>query len=333
MDTIWSDVSEWQVPVDDFYPYPVLAIRSNDGTYRDQHFATNYAWACAALDSGRLKCLIIYLVYRPDWQADLATLEAALGGPPHPRTAFMLDVESWSGQITGDQSAAIDALYQAVASWVGSSTRVIGYGNTGDLNTLWPTRPAGARLIIAAYGTNPDYPGELGHQFTDGLVGGALAVPPFGAADVNSADGYDIDAFCTALGLASRTRRHNEMDELPATPAPADPNSAPASWPQRVFDVGFDLAGGWEGDFAFEFGAQEWGGRTVDDARAFLALASWQTPTGLVPATPALTVGGAGEVVHDHQPTLALKAPTGATALVLNYAAPGGAYVTEGRSA
>ena len=33
-DTLYADVSEWQRPVDDSYPYRVIAIRSNDGTYR-----------------------------------------------------------------------------------------------------------------------------------------------------------------------------------------------------------------------------------------------------------------------------------------------------------
>jgi hypothetical protein len=76
------------------------------------------------------------------------------------------------------------------------------------------------------------------------------------------------------------------MDQLPATNPPADPNSDPKTWPQRNYDVGFDLAGGWEGDFAGEFGVQEWGGRTDDGARGYLALASWITPHGLVPVAP-----------------------------------------------
>ena len=38
MDTLYCDVSEWQVAVDDFYPHPVLCIRSNDGTYLDKNW-------------------------------------------------------------------------------------------------------------------------------------------------------------------------------------------------------------------------------------------------------------------------------------------------------
>lgn len=213
-DVLWSDVSEFQVGVDDSYPYQVLAIRANDGTYRDHKFAANYAWARAALDAGKLAALIIYLVYRPNWSATLATVKDLVGAP-HPRAAFMLDVESWNGEITGDNSHAINCLYWGLADWVGSA-RVIGYGNAGDLNALWPTKPTGTRLILAAYGSNPDYPGKLGHQFTDGSVGGPLLVPPFGAADVDSADGYDLTTFCAALGLGDDSDMPLQTDERDA---------------------------------------------------------------------------------------------------------------------
>lgn len=318
---MWSDVSEWQCPVDDSYPYDVLAVRSNDGTYRDQHFPANTGWAYPALDSGRLHCLIVYLVYRQDWEADLATLKAEIGSP-HPRTVFMLDVESWGGQISGDNSGLINNLYWGVAWWVGDPRRVIGYGNRGDLDTMWPTRPPGTRLVIAAYGTNPDYPGQLGHQFTDGATTDALVVPPFGRADVNSADGYDINAFCAAVGLGEQ-RKDRDMNQLPATTAPTDPDSDPKAWPERNFDVGFLPGTGWQG----VFGVQEWGGRRKDGARGYLLLASWETPQGLVPVSSVFTIDGGGAVIYDHAPTVPLVAPPTATGLTLNYAAPGGAYV------
>jgi hypothetical protein len=44
------------------------------------------------------------------------------------------------------------------------------------------------------------------------------------------------------------------------------------------------------------------------------------------------TRAGAGQVIFAHNPTRAYGAPDGAVGLTLNYAAPGGAYVTEGRS-
>lgn len=196
-DTLFADVSEWQVPVNDQYPHQVLSIRACDGTYRDNNFAANYAWAHAALDSGRLKALIVYCVYRTNWAETLSTMMSMVG-VPHPRMIAMIDVESWGGQITGNQSDGINRLYWGLAGWLGNPSRVIAYGNTGDLNALWPTKPPGVRLIVASYGANPDYPGKLAHQFANNYV-----TPPFGACDINSADGYDIDSFCAALGLES----------------------------------------------------------------------------------------------------------------------------------
>jgi hypothetical protein len=218
---LWSDVSKYQTWVDDTYPYQVLAIRSNDGTYRDDKFPANLAWSKYALGAGRLRALIDYVVYRPNWQQTLDTLKAMVG-KPDPRMAVMVDVESWSGQIKGDQSAGVNNLINGLAAWLGDNRKVIGYGNTGDLNGLWPRKPAGTRLIIAAYGSNPDYPGKLGHQFTDGATKDHLLVPPFGYADVNSADGYDIDSFCAALGIASPPTLGEDMpaNEWATSPTP-----------------------------------------------------------------------------------------------------------------
>ncbi len=53
-DTLYADVSEWQVGVNDTYPYPVLCIRSNDGTYGDRRWVNNYGWCLSNVDSGRL---------------------------------------------------------------------------------------------------------------------------------------------------------------------------------------------------------------------------------------------------------------------------------------
>src|SRR6185503_2299107 len=234
MDTIWSDVSEWQVPVDDSYPYQVLAIRSNDGTYRDKDFAANHAWSRRALDTGKLRALLIYLVYRPNWADELATLRDVVG-TPHPKCAVMIDVESWGGQITGDQSPGINNLHHGIGSWLGDMRRVIGYGNVGDLNRLWPVKPPGVRLVIAAYGSNPDYPGKLGHQFTDGATADHLLVSPFGYADVNSADGYDITAFCAALGLDG-----SPAVTPPVTPPPTPP---PGSGPLSIPDMAYGQRG------------------------------------------------------------------------------------------
>uniref|UniRef100_A0AAU8GQ70 Lysin A n=1 Tax=Mycobacterium phage Pharb TaxID=3136626 RepID=A0AAU8GQ70_9VIRU len=205
-DTLYADVSEWQVPCSDAYTdagYRVICIRSNDGTYRDKDWPTNYPWAKAAADDGRLSMFLVYFVWRPNWQAAVDTLKSQVG-EPHPRMAVMIDVESWGGQITGDQSDGINAAHAQIAEWLGDPRRVIGYGNTGDLNSLWPRKPDGLRLVLAAYGSNPSYPGKIAHQYTNGQgYGGGLpeGAPPFGNCDMNSADGLTATAFAAALGI------------------------------------------------------------------------------------------------------------------------------------
>lgn len=230
-DTLYADVSEWQPPVTDAYTdagYRVLCIRSNDGTYRDKDWASNYAWCRRQTDAGKLAFFIVYFVWRPNWQAAVDTLKSQIG-QPHPKMAVMLDVESWGGQISGDQSAGINAAFEQIAAWLGDRRRVIGYGNTGDLNSLWRAKPDGVRLVVAGYGTNPSYPGKIAHQYTDGQgYGGGLpeGAPPFGNCDMNSADGLTATAFAAALGITTApptTTPQSELEEIlmanPAVPS------------------------------------------------------------------------------------------------------------------
>ncbi|QFG08880.1 lysin A [Mycobacterium phage MalagasyRose] len=220
-DTLYADVSEWQVPVTDAYTdagYRVLCIRSNDGTYRDKDWASNYAWCKRAVDDDRLAFFMVYFVWRPNWQAAVDTLKSQIG-QPHPRMAIMLDVESWGGQITGDQSAGINAAFEQIADWLGDRRRVIGYGNTGDLNNLWPRKPTGVRLVVAGYGKLPTYPGMIAHQYTDGQgYGGGLpeGAPPFGNCDMNAANGLTASAFARALGIEPSTTGDDFMSALNA---------------------------------------------------------------------------------------------------------------------
>ena len=144
-DTIYADVSEWQVPVDDSYPHRVLCIRSNDGNHRDRNWNVNYPWCKRRCDTGELEFFIVYFVWRRNWRQTVDTLKDMVGNP-HPRMAVMIDVESWGRQIAGDQSDGINRAYSAVAEWLGEPRRVVGYGNVGDLNRLWPVKPKGIRL-------------------------------------------------------------------------------------------------------------------------------------------------------------------------------------------
>lgn len=209
-DTLFADVSEFQRVVDDSYPYAALSIRVSDGTYRDHHFAANYTWMRAALDSGRLVFGIVYTYCRPNWQANADTVRTMIGanGGLHPRIALMLDVERGSNP-RGDGSDWINHLYWNLAEYTGSAARIIGYGNVGDLNTMWRTKPAGIRLIVASYGNNPHYPGKVAHQYTDGTgFGHGLpeGAPPFGRCDMNSADGLNPVQFAAACGVVTPTR-------------------------------------------------------------------------------------------------------------------------------
>jgi len=235
-DTLFADVSEFQRQVDDSYPYPVLSIRACDGTYQDHNFAANYAWMRAALDAGKLVFGIVYTYVRPtNWLDNANTVRFMIesNGGLHPRVALMLDVES-GGNPGGDQSAAINSMYANLADYTGDPARVIGYGNVGDLNTMWPSKPPGLRLIVSGYGANPDYPGKVAHQYTDGTGYGA-GLPegclPFGNCDMNSADGLDPTAFAAACGITSN----------PTPAAPEGPitlaDISQDEWNQLVADV------------------------------------------------------------------------------------------------
>ena len=184
--TQWADVSEWQVPVDDRYPWPVFCFRSNDGAHRDAHFTQNRAWADKAVATNRLAVAIVYYFYRP--RIDAAAVLRSMVGAPGPRTVVMIDVEGDGGKVAGDQSSAVNQQWSDLGAWLGDPRRVIGYGNTGDLDKLWPHKPAGLRVVIAAYGTNPPYPPyKFAHQYADNV-----SCAPFGPCDANSADGMSV---------------------------------------------------------------------------------------------------------------------------------------------
>lgn len=225
-DTLFADVSYFQAPVDDSYldaGYRVLSIRSNDGTFRDPNFAENYRWCTSRCDAGRLSFFIVYFYWRVgsgDVDTHIAMVEA-LGGP-HPRMVTMIDLES-GGNPNMDASTELNAEYQRLVDWLGGNdARVIGYGNQGDLRTMWQFPGAQIDIILAGYGANPTSPNphliKLAHQYTDGQgYGGGLpeGAPPWDSCDMNSADGLSVDAFASAVGLGV------------SVPAPQPPSPTP----------------------------------------------------------------------------------------------------------
>lgn len=212
--TLFADVSEFQAPLDDSYPYPWLSIRSNDGTYRDHNFAANWDQARRMLDDGRLLGLIVYAVVRPNWQDSLA-VHLDMQGEDRPDVVTMADVEGWSGQICGNHSDAFNGFLWGASDWRGGGPevlhRVVAYFNPNADAAIWPTRPA-VPFIVPAYGSQPYFPPGcedieaqmVAHQYTDGAgYGGGLpeGAPPFGNCDMNSADGLDPWQLRAALGI------------------------------------------------------------------------------------------------------------------------------------
>lgn len=210
-DTLWNDFSEFQKPVDDSYPNRVAAFRVSDGNYHDAHAAQNLAWANSRVGS-KLDFFIVYCVYRPgtDWVGAVK----AVVGTPNPRLVVMVDVESWGGAIKGDHSADINAGVSQLASWLGSLSRVIGYGNASDLNSIWPSKAlAPNHIVLANYVANAAYPNKFAHQYKAGISGGTAQ-----QGDYNSADGYDIPSLLTLLGLSGSAAQPS----APAAPAAPD---------------------------------------------------------------------------------------------------------------
>lgn len=224
--------------------------------------------------------------------------------------------------------------------WYWSSPE-FGSPDLSGLPILWassyPSREGGSIASLyplvgperwASYGGLPVGPLQFAET---ALVAGRQPI------DVNAYPG-DRASLASLLGMPHRLRRLRErqMIQLPATPAPTDPNSDPKSWPGRNFDVPFDLAGGWEGDAAVSFGGQDWSGRGVDGVRSYLTLASWVMPGNrLVPVDPAYTANppaGGGRGVVAHGQVGPWVAPKGAIGITLNYAAPAGGYAGLGRS-
>ena len=210
VDTLWSDVSEFQVGVNNAYPHAFFALRSHDGGHNDARFMHNVTWANQRVESGKLWGYIVYYFYRPGFDG-AASLKSRIGPEPNPKMVAMIDVESDGGHVHGDQSAQINAEYNKLASWLGDKRRVIGYGNVSDLNELWPHKPPGIRLIVAAYGSNPGYPGKFAHQFTD-----HANTPPFGPSDLNSADGMSAHDLQLMFGMTS-TSKPPAPDGMPGT--------------------------------------------------------------------------------------------------------------------
>lgn len=240
-----------------------------------------------------------------------ATVARNLGVPSDRPIFFSADFDA-----SPAQQAAIDAYLAGVASAIGLARTGV-YGSyyvckrcldNGTATWVWQTGAwSGGNIEPRAHLYQ-----RIGFATVDGVqcdVNEARSLPDFGQHPQPT---------------ITRRKVRDRMQQLPATAAPLNANSDPATWPQRSYDVGF------VGPYSFAFGCQEWGGRTADITRGFLYLASWVMPDGsLRPVNPTFTTTGKGHTIANHWPTPSYAAPAGAVALTLNYAAPGGAYVAE----
>jgi hypothetical protein len=137
---------------------------------------------------------MVYYFFRPGVNGAHVLMSRC--GAPDERMTVMIDVESAGGQVHGDQSSQVNSEHGQLAKWLGDPRRVVGYGNVTDLNALWPSKPKGMKLVVAAYGSNPPYPGKYAHQFTD-----HANTAPFGPSDLNSADGMSANDLLAMYGF------------------------------------------------------------------------------------------------------------------------------------
>ncbi len=240
-----------------------------------------------------------------------ATVARNLGAPNDRPIFFSADFDA-----SPAQQATIDAYLAGVASAIGLARTGV-YGSYYVCQRCLDNGTAAWAWQAGAWsGGNIEPRAHLYQRIGFATVDGV-------ECDVNEA--RQLPDFGQHPQPAPITRRKvRDMQQLPATAAPLNANSDPATWPQRSYDVGF------VGAYSFAFGCQEWGGRTADVTRGFLYLASWIMPDGsLRPVNPTFTPAGKGHTIANHWPTPAYTAPTNAVGITLNYAAPGGAYVAE----
>jgi len=204
----WTDWSEWQsATYNAGYPYQFAAYRVCLGTsYVDKKIGGNTGWCHANAGPGKQLTLghCGYLVWYPGNEQTQADLFFNLAQVDDHFTA-MIDVESWGGQIGGDHSNQITALADILAGKL-SRQRVKVYGNSGDLNSIYPNRPSWLGVIKAGYSSvAPPGPWD-GWQYSDGSTQWPAppdwprAAPPAGPSDHNAFLGT-ADQFRTVFGL------------------------------------------------------------------------------------------------------------------------------------
>jgi hypothetical protein len=255
--------------------------------------------------------------------SDAAAATATLIQVGHPLDRPVYFSADWDA--TPSDQVAIDAYLGGVAS-------VLGLARTGVYGGYWVVKRCldngtamWAWQATAWSGGQVDSRAHMLQHVAAVIIDGV-------ECDVNEALRPDYGQHPSVATPGTGRKDHTVMDQLPATPTPADPKSDPKTWIQRNFNVGWNVAGGWLGDAAFSFGVQDWGG-PQSGVRGYLLLASWVMPGGGLIPVDLMFTAGKGAPLHAHDLTSEYKAPNGCVGVTLNYSAPGGAYVAIGRSA
>lgn len=185
--TFYADIAEFQNYIDLSYPYPIVAIRLDNGNRIDYHAGVNWK---RALANPKIQVIIAYVVYLPGQRSSImGRVRKFFGGKP-PKLVLMVDMESGQGFAgPGNHSSEANGLASDFANFLGTTKRVIGYANGGDWSNNWPSRPAWLKRITANYSTHN--PGTWGWQYYGGLnyatePGFPRSCPPFGGwVDMN----------------------------------------------------------------------------------------------------------------------------------------------------
>lgn len=185
MTLIYPDESEHQAARTAPIPFLMFRILSEWGRY-DNNLATNLtnclAWRGTTVmqqfGGYVIPCLI-------PWTQIVSQIPVDF---PHD-AVLMIDAESWGGQVTGNRSTEINDLAESLRSRQGGRADLVwGYGNVGDLNTIWPTRPAWMGVIEANYSPNVvQIPNLAGVQYSDGAYNNSPQYGlPYGPVDHNA---------------------------------------------------------------------------------------------------------------------------------------------------
>lgn len=201
--TYYADTSEFQIPYNSAYPYPVAMFRFHSGYIVDPHAAANWQYLQTAIGAGRIRLVYAYAVFVPGQLTKvLAGLKQVFGGKcPTNRLVIVIDMESGSDFAgPGNHSAEANIWAGTFQAW---GAQVDPYANAPDYAACWPTvAPSLTRRHISKYSNIPP-PGAYSWQYygvTDdpSPAGAPRGCAPFGVGvDMNviyrSIDQIELD--------------------------------------------------------------------------------------------------------------------------------------------